>query len=136
VIFGGLKTLRMATGLLAIFAALAFSILPAGLMPKVAGRCGRALCNCAPEPAAEVCSTCHSAATPVSASRVFTLAETAINSAEAPGTALQIVFSGVVAPRKLDIVAPSNERDALHPESRAFAMSSVASEIQTPPPRA
>ena len=130
------KWVRGVAGCLALMAALACSVMPGGWIPKVAGKCGQALCNCAPEPlpSPTACTSCNvKHAHPAGG---LTLVTTAISGAEAPGLAFQVVFSGLVAPDHMLILEGTSSEESLSPESRGFTLSSVSSEIATPPPKA
>ena len=117
-------------------AALACSVMPGGWIPKVAGKCGQALCNCAPEPLPlpSACKSCHVKS--AHSLGGLTLVTTAISGAEVPGLAFQVVFSGLVAPDKMVILNAMSSEELASPESRGFTLSSVSSEIATPPPKA
>lgn len=132
-----LKWIHGMTGGLALLAALACSILPAGLMPKVAGRCGRVLCSCEPEIEFAPCNTCrpHSARH-CNLKSALTLVTTTISGVDAPGLAFQVVFSGVLAPQKTPFARASENAERVMPENTAFALSSVSFDIVTPPPKA
>ena len=131
-----LKPLRLCAGSLALIAALACSVLPGGFLPKVAGRCGRELCNCAPEPLEPHCALCKVNTHPLPPAVHILTFETSIEAAETPGIALQVVFSGVLAPQEVAIPTASSESELLSPHSALFAISDIAGEILTPPPRA
>ena len=123
-------------GCLALFAALTVSVLPSGLMPKIAGKCGRQLCNCEPDAFVQTCKGCK----PNSAPRTLanfnvTLVNAAISDSDARGTAFQEVFSGVVAPNKLALPSAANNAEISVPSNTAFALANAAAERATPPPR-
>jgi len=119
---------------LALAAALFCAVLPGGFLPKVAGRCGRQLCNCPIEPL-DTCQKCSLAAHTCAPVHLLTF-ETSISGAEAPGMALQIVFTGLLAPQRLQLALVSTERDLPNAARALFALSEVSPDIATPPPRA
>lgn len=132
-----LNWIRGMTGGLALLAALAGSVLPAGLMPKVAGRCGRVLCSCEPEIEFAPCNTCHShSAQHCKMKSPLTLVTTTISGVDAPGLAFQVVFSGLLAPHKTPFAHMSENVERTAPESAAFALSTASFDIVTPPPKA
>ena len=127
---------RRAAGCVALMAALACSVMPGGWIPKVAGKCGQALCNCAPEPlpSPPACKSCHvKHAHPAGG---LTLVTTAISGAEAPGLAFQVVFSGLVAPDHIVTLGVAALEELASPESHCFTLNSISPDIATPPPKA
>lgn len=127
--------IRRVTGL-ALLAALISSVLPAGLMPKVAGRCGRVLCSCAPDTDVQPaqCKTCR--IQHHSSHNLLSLVETEISGAETPGIAFFEVFSGALAPYEPAIPPATDRSEWVSPDCAAFAVLSVSFDIPTPPPKA
>ena len=121
---------------LALLAALAVSAFPGGLMPKVAGRCGRQLCNCEAEAYAEACKGCKPNSAPrAPAQLTLTLVNASISDSIGHGMAFHEVFSGVVAPNKFALPSASNAAEIGGPIGTAFALNCAASDLVVPPPR-
>lgn len=134
---------------LALTGALAAGLLPGGFLPKIAGPCGRELCDCPIQSRADFARSndshaaqstrgCggHCAAAHVASARGLTFVSTNISNADAPGVALQLVYSGMLAPSHIQIQGGRAAHRGLRPCSRNFALLSVSREIHTPPPRA
>ena len=131
------KWIRGMTGGLALLAALACAVMPGGLIPKVAGRCGQALCNCEPEPVVDACNSCH---TPASKTAHTTchlmLVTTSISDADTLGTAFHVVFSGLLAPHDMALARTSEEPVSVRPVQFANELMSISTDIPTPQPKA
>lgn len=121
---------------LAFLASLALAILPSGQIPKVAGPCGQALCNCPIELTVERnfdkhCVSCSKG--PVS---VVTLVSLAVSGADAPGLAFQLAVGAVEAPSKVNVPIAHANRIERATFCYEFAVSETSTDIPTPPPRA
>jgi hypothetical protein len=115
---------------MALCAMLVLALLPSGQIPKIAGPCGRALCNC-PIELSTHCSDCPHARH----SNVLTFSSTTIRGADAPGMAFQLAIGAAVTPAKSQIIPIGCESEK--PSfSYAVAVPSFSADIPTPPPRA
>ena len=113
---------------------MAVSALPGGFLPKLAGPCGRALCNCA----ADICADAnleHCSKNSHTTECSVVLSACSINNAEAPGSAVQLIFSGLLAPQRNIATPEAFDLVREQPFAPAFALSNSFGEIQTPPPR-
>ena len=135
------RLFRHATVLGALLASLTMSILPNGLMPKVAGPCGRELCDCRifidmRHPLFS-CGECKAnTLTGNKPLRALRLVDTEISSSHAQGLAYQFVFSGLLMPKTTKIIRfVSVACDTVKWINRPFALTCAHSEILTPPPR-
>ena len=122
---------------LALVATLSVSLLPNGQVPKIAGPCGRSLCNCPLEverviPDA-VCKKCVEQLIP---SRVLTLGPSLFTGTEAPGLAFQSVFDCAETPLQTAVVPQHDDQASGRINAVQFSISQTVFEIPTPPPRA
>lgn len=117
----------------ALVAALAAALLPDGYVPKVAGPCGKVLCNCPFSP--DDSETELTQTTPEITSSLRWV-ECSISGTEAPGTAYQLVLAGVETPIGYASNFESIEQPRIAPMNAAFSLLNVHAELFTPPPRA
>jgi hypothetical protein len=120
---------------LALFATLGVAVLPNGQLPKIAGPCGRALCNCAPvvEPFTAVPNgSCHACRAP----RVLTLGGPLISGADAAGSAFQIMIDGAIGAPVTQAFLESVDDSQEAIRHRTFAVKHYSFDVPTPPPRA
>lgn len=122
---GGSWLCRLA-GCVALIAALAASVLPGGFLPKIAGPCGRELCTC------EFATN----ATPHVKAPALRLVQSGIQNADAPGSALQLIFAGLLSPSRTIVSVPVARIDLDGIPAVVFSISNHPSDIPTPPPRA
>jgi hypothetical protein len=125
---------------LALLAALSAVLLPAGQMPKVAGPCGRALCECPAQvvpTSAENVPTCHdcSATKNVAVRKVLTLSQTSVSATESSGLAFQFVFSGMFLPQR-NVVTCDSFCKKTPACGELFSIAAATFDIDVPPPRA
>jgi hypothetical protein len=117
-----------------IAATLALVLLPAGQLPRIAGPCGKALCECPAD--VQTHSACkaqdHSEDAP---KQVLTFGPSMFSS-EAPGWVLQDVFSGLLVPQTINIdLQEINQPDSIA-VSKFSTLPSHPAEVSEPPPRA
>jgi hypothetical protein len=133
----GTTLLRIGTGV-ALLAILPYAFLPAGMVLKRAGPCGKALCTCPPDkartfdlPVGPTCSHCKSAPS------TLRLISVDVSQSALPAAAVRFVLLDLllVACDTLDFAAtPTPEQDWL--SSRTWAVSSPSYDVPHPPPRA
>lgn len=119
----------------AVLAALGGACLPGGLLPKRGGACGKALCECAPEPGyikpTPDCCQGEQSATP--AMIVFAHADSKMRDGT-PTIAFQLVWHGLLKPAEMRI--PNASAAADYPLAADMQQwHSRQAEIPTPPPR-
>lgn len=129
--------LRGLTAALALIATLGVSVLPNGQLPKVAGPCGRALCNCAAVDCGIIdTDTLHCKNhRKFSSIRVVTLGASIFSGVEAPGIAFQAMFDVAVAPNRYSLLSTATEQTEPRIVSSGFALLASSFELITPPPR-
>jgi hypothetical protein len=124
--------LRTWIGALALCATFGVAVLPNGQLPKIAGPCGRALCNCAPEivrdPVQRSCKRC--------APRLLTLGSAFISAADAPGLAFQVLVDGAVLAEITQAVIEPVKIVQPPILARVFSAKICSYDVPTPPPRA
>lgn len=121
---------------LALCASLTLAILPCGQMPKVAGPCGQALCNCPIElslgrEAQNHCATCYK--TPGS---VVTLISNSCSGAYGPGLAFQLAIGAAETTVKAGLPEIATGEMLRSEFNYSIDISEISSDIPTPPPRA
>jgi len=116
-------------------AAVALSILPAGLMPKEGGPCGRILCNCAPADLNSNTCNHHTTQTPAPHKCFFGFSQTQIADADGSRVAFQVVCGAFVLPASSTLMKESFVIEDKIVEN-FISIDSRSSEIPTPPPRA
>ncbi len=122
--------------LLALAAALLGALLPAGQMPKLAGPCGKALCEC-PAEELPVAACSDDACLKQEARPVWTLQpDFQYHNAPTPGLAFHVVFCAQEIPVSADPFALAAALEAAPRASGGFALLESFREIFTPPPRA
>lgn len=132
-----IKPLRHATLCGALLASLIMSLLPNGLLPKIAGPCGRELCNC------DVTLYAVHAQTPCHDCRhqkcerhsPLRLVSGPAFVSEEPGIAFQLVFSATMLPQIMPVTMTGADEASARCQHRTFTLSSIALDIPTPPPR-
>ncbi len=122
---------------LVLMAALLGSLLPAGQMPKLAGPCGKALCEC-PIPACAALAyalhenSCHGKNP---CARVATLQLNAQCSAAAPEAAFQLVLTGMDGAARTVVVPVFTAQPDELPQGDGFARIECPRGVFLPPPR-
>ncbi len=131
--FGRIRSLA---GYAALLALLGLALLPNGQLPKMAGPCGRELCNCPPETAPsqeeDSCCACKSHH-PVPR---LTLGTISLSAALPPGLAFQTLIDCALLPTQSTLQVAPAPLSAHIRLGKAFALHEFISEIHTPPPRA
>lgn len=129
------KLLSGLTLAMSFVAALVLAVLPMGLMPKVAGSCGRALCRCV-ETTPKKCSICPITQEPVKAKPRWVLVDSQMHDS-LPGLAYNPVLSelGLVQAPEYSLSAQVSELSSAIDHS-AYSHDSLARDIHAPPPRA
>ena len=121
---------------LAFCASLTLAILPCGQMPKVAGPCGQALCNCPIELSLGREAQNHCAACPKTPGSVVTLISNSCSGANGPGLAFQLAIGAAETTVKTGIPEIATG-EMLRPDfDYSIDISEISSDIPTPPPRA
>lgn len=121
----------------ALAAAFALSVLPAGLVPRNGGPCGRTLCNCAPQFDWNTDAHPHRCKTAMPQNKFMTFDRTQIAESDGGHVAFQLAFGAFTVPaahskKIVDVILTTEDRI---PES-IVAISSHTPEIFVPPPRA
>ncbi len=107
-----------------------------GQMPKLAGPCGRELCECVvQQPQKKTCTGREDC--PFRAPEVEWVFDGPTFSASVPPTILITVVSEFKTPELIAAPEFATQMDVLEaPQSRLFALTSITDDIATPPPRA
>jgi len=125
----------MTARIVAFVGCLVSALLPLGQMPKVAGPCGRELCECVVRVQTKTCSGRDDC--PFRAPEARLVFDGPSFSASVPGTILITVLSDFRAPEVIQVPQPSSQKIVQEsPRSQLFSLTSVTHEIATPPPRA
>ena len=125
----------MTARIVAFVGCLVSALLPLGQMPKVAGPCGRELCECVVRVQTDTCSGREDC--PYRAPEARLVFDGPSFSASVPGTILITVLSDFSAPEIIHVPQPTSQKIVQEtPHSRLFALTPVIHEISTPPPRA
>ncbi len=121
---------------LALIATLGVALLPAGQLPRLAGRCGRALCNCPLEVVPQSNPSCRTCSVTLQAPRVITLGSSELSNVDEPGLAFQLALDAAfLLPESVKF--HTEARDSLTlPVAAEFALNLSTFDIPTPPPRA
>jgi len=120
---------------LALCSSLALAIMPAGQIPKVAGPCGQALCNCPIELSFVRNFDGHCVSCSKMPSAVLTLVSSAMTGADAPGLAFQLAVGAVEAPLKASVLMTHESALEHATFCYEFTLPEINSDIPTPPPR-
>jgi hypothetical protein len=126
----------MSAQIVALVGCLVSALLPMGQMPKLAGPCGRELCECVvQQPQNKKCDGREDC--PFRAPEVEWVFEGPTFSASVPPTILITVVTEFKMPALIAAPEVAAQKDALEaPQSPLFALASVTDDIATPPPRA
>ena len=124
---------KLAAGL-ALFATLCAGLLPNGQLPRIAGRCGQALCYCTPEPVSES-AMCGGSRARFQVVRVLSLGESICSGLAPAAGAFQVVVSNAILRPTLKIRHNTYELVELSITHRHFAVKQYVADIHAPPPR-
>ena len=118
----------------ALVGCLVSGILPLGQLPKIAGPCGRELCECAPVPQQ---SPCDRSDCPWRAPEAQIVFDGPVFHPAIPSTILLTVIFDLHVPQMIKPAAQNAlEQDLEYLQSKSFALTVPSHDIPTPPPRA
>jgi hypothetical protein len=124
--------IQLRGAMLALCASAFAALLPAGQLPRLAGPCGRSLCECPVAlvaPASDCSMPCHA-----TAPQVLTLSGELL-SAGSPGIAFQTITPNLEAPSQSIIPVDPTVAAVPLPSDGVNLLVSIARDIPTPPPR-